>query len=123
MRSTFKLWTSLLPGSLLALLVAGGNSGNSTSLANVRRTFEQFNVSFRTPLPAHLMLTSGVGTQIPTDARVNFNPVVLFEVTFPQPGGAAPIQVTVPGVQLPQNGTEKIYKRYLPFFFNLITEK
>jgi len=45
--------------------------------------------------------------QIPASAHLIFNPVALFEMTFPEPAGTAPIHVTVPGSQLPQNGTEK----------------
>jgi hypothetical protein len=45
--------------------------------------------------------------QIPANAHMIFNPVALFEVTFPEPASAVPIHVTVPGSQLSQNGTEK----------------
>jgi hypothetical protein len=51
----------------------------------------------------------GGATQIPLDAHLTFNPIVLFHLDFPQqqPAGSAPIQVTNPGTQLPQNGTSQ----------------
>jgi len=58
------------------------------------------------PLSFYLVLTVGGGTQILVDAHLTFNPVVLFQLDFPQqPAGAAPIQATKPGTQLSQNGT------------------
>jgi hypothetical protein len=106
MPNFFNLWTALFPASLLALLVAGGTP-NFTSLADVRRTFEEYKVP---PAPsfslANLMLTVVGDTQIPVDVHMTFNPVALFEIDFPQPANAAPIYVTAPGTQLPQNGKE-----------------
>jgi len=66
MHSTFNLLTSLLPSGLFALLVAG-SPAYPTSLANVRQTFEEFNV----PLVLSFLWLSGadrgagVGMQIP----------------------------------------------------------
>jgi hypothetical protein len=105
MPSVLNFCALLLPGSLLALLVTG-STPDSTSLVEVRRTFEEFKVLGSTlffllnrpdALPG--------GTQIPADAHLNFNPIVLLEVDFPQPADAAPIRVTKPGTQLAQNGT------------------
>jgi len=42
--------------------------------------------------------------QIPTNASLTLNPVVLFEVTFPVPGTAASINVTM-GEQIPRKRT------------------
>jgi len=72
---TLRLWTAwfLLPLAGLLATAAPLNSGD-TNLATVRQTFQGFN--------------------IPANASLNFNPVVLFEVTFPEPGGAPPINVT-----------------------------
>lgn len=43
------------------------------------------------------MLTEGIGAQVPADAHLTFDPVILFGVTFPDPAGMAPIQVTAQG--------------------------
>jgi hypothetical protein len=44
--------------------------------------------------------------QISTDMDMTFDPIVLFEVTFPQPDGTT-VNVSVGG-QLLQNGTQSI---------------
>jgi hypothetical protein len=106
MLNSFKFWTFLLPGGLLALLVRGSTPDPTSLLvAQVRRTFEESKV-IDTATLTNSVLTVGGGTQIPADAHLTFNPVILFHTDFPQqPAGAAPIQVTEPGTQLPQNGT------------------
>lgn len=40
---------------------------------------------------------SGDCAQVPANAHLTFDPVILFEVTFPDPAGMAPIQVTAQG--------------------------
>jgi len=84
---TLKLWTAafLLPGLRVFTTGAPVNSGDTgTDLTTVRQIFEHFN--------------------IPTNASLTFNPVVLFEVTFPVPGTAASINVTV-GEPIPRKLT------------------
>jgi hypothetical protein len=44
--------------------------------------------------------------QISTDMDMTFDPIVLFEVTFPQPDGTT-VNISVGG-QLPQNGTQSL---------------
>lgn len=53
-----------------------------------------------------LLLTEGIGTQVPADARLTIDPVSLFGATFPGPTGMMPIQVTAPSSQLSQRGIE-----------------
>ena len=53
-----------------------------------------------------LLLTEGIDTQVPADARLTIDLVSLFEATFPGPTGMTPIQVTVPDPQLSQRGIE-----------------
>ncbi|KAI9509777.1 PEBP-like protein [Russula earlei] len=76
------LWILLLPGLLVTALPLG--APGDTNLAQVRQTFEQFN--------------------IPANASLSFNPIVLLEVAFPQPGAAVSAPVSA-GEQIPQNVT------------------
>ncbi|KAI0306152.1 phosphatidylethanolamine-binding protein [Multifurca ochricompacta] len=76
----FNLWAFLLPGLLVK---ASPPDLGDSSLAKVRQKFEDFN--------------------IPANVHLTFDPVVLFELTFPEPG-AAPIHVMA-GEQLERNAT------------------
>ena len=42
----------------------------------------------------HLVLIEGISAQVLADAHLTYDPVILFEVTSPEPARTAPIQVT-----------------------------
>ena len=86
------------------------NTGGITSTANVRQTFEASEVRQH----HFLLLTEGIATQVPADARLTIDPVSLFEATLPGPTGTMPIQVTAPGSQLSQRGIEITHHAPLP---------
>ncbi|KAI0265599.1 PEBP-like protein [Gloeopeniophorella convolvens] len=94
---------AFLPLVVLAAAASPPNQGD-TSLAAVRYTFDEFNV--------------------PADTHFTFNPSVLLEVTFPDPG-AAPVNVKA-GEQVPKNvtaGTPSFGLRFPDFGLTSILEE
>ena len=77
------IFFSFLGASLtLVLTLVTLSSAQDISLANVKAAFDGANVSLMNILGRINSIL--IGTQLPTDLQINFEPSVLFEVTFDQ---------------------------------------